>query len=191
LFPVPRGKRQPSRRISRSVSTKTITAKSGTGGRLDPARDQSSAFRTVAPGPVYADRLRRLERIRPQRVIHDAQTQTTHRPHENATYRARLDNADPGVANDAGGRKGNEAVATEATTNKGRSSPRRESENNAAELVAETAGRLEWANAAPPIEPVSFWSRFPDRDGEGKTVLPPLIGVHLFRPRCTFSSDAW
>jgi hypothetical protein len=57
-------------------------------------------------------------RIRQQRVIYDAQKQTTYRPHENATYRARLDNADTSVANDASGRKGNEAVATEATTNK-------------------------------------------------------------------------
>jgi hypothetical protein len=96
--------------------------------------------------------LRRLERIRQQRVIYDAQKQTTYRPHENATYRARLDNADTSIANDASGRQGNEAVATEATTNKDRSSPRRKSENNAAELLAETAGSPEWANTALPIE---------------------------------------
>jgi hypothetical protein len=79
--------------------------------------------------------------------IHDAQKQATYRPDENATDRARLDNADTRVANDAGGGKGNGALATEAT-NKDRSGPRREGENNAAELVAETAGSPEWAN--PP-----------------------------------------
>jgi hypothetical protein len=79
--------------------------------------------------------------------IHDAQKQATYRPDENATDRARLDNADTRVANDAGGRKGNEAAATEAT-NKERSGPRRESEIDAAELIAETAGSPEWAN--PP-----------------------------------------
>jgi hypothetical protein len=134
--------------------------------------------------------LRRLERIRQQRVIYDAQKQTTYRPHDNTTYRARLDNADTSIANDASGRQGNEAVATEATTNKDRSSPRRKSENNAAELLAETAGSPEWANTALPIELVSFWSPFPGRDCEGRTILPPLIGVHLFRRRGTFSSDA-
>jgi len=79
--------------------------------------------------------------------IHDAQKQATYGPDENATGRARLDNADTRAANDAGSGKGNGAVATEAT-NKDRSSPRRESENHAAELVAETAGSPEWAN--PP-----------------------------------------
>src|SRR5258708_39265938 len=79
--------------------------------------------------------------------IHDAQKQATYGPDENATGRARLDNADTRAANDAGSGKGNGAVATEAT-NKDRSSPRRESENHAAEQVAETAGSTEWAN--PP-----------------------------------------
>jgi hypothetical protein len=78
---------------------------------------------------------------------HDAQKQTTYRPDENPTGRARLDNADTSVANDAGCGKGNGAAATEAT-NEDRSGPRRKSENNAAELVAETAGSPEWAN--PP-----------------------------------------
>jgi hypothetical protein len=77
----------------------------------------------------------------------DAQNQATYRPDENATGRARLDNADTSVANDAGGGKANGAAATEAT-NKDRSGPRRESENHAAEFVAETAGSPESAN--PP-----------------------------------------
>ena len=79
--------------------------------------------------------------------IHDVQNQATYRPDENATDRARLDNADTSVANDAGGRKGYGAVATEAT-NRGRSGPRRESEIDTAEFIAETAGSPEWAN--PP-----------------------------------------
>ena len=73
--------------------------------------------------------------------------QATYRPDENATGRARLDNADTRAANDAGGGKGNGAVATEAT-DKDRSGPRREGDNHAAELVAETAGSPEGAN--PP-----------------------------------------
>jgi hypothetical protein len=118
--------------------------KSRTGGRLNPVRDQSSAFwPAVHWASLRRWNLRRVERIRQQRVIYYAQKQTTYRPHENATCRARLGNADTSVANDASGRKGNEPVATEATTNKDRSSPRRESENNAAELVAETAGSPE------------------------------------------------
>jgi hypothetical protein len=71
-------------------------------------------FGWIAGTPMV---LHRLERIKLQRVISHAQKQTTYRSHENAAYRARLDNADTSLANDASGRKGNEAVAPEATTN--------------------------------------------------------------------------
>jgi hypothetical protein len=141
-------KRQPSQRISRTVSTKTIAAKSRTDGRLDLARDQFSAFWTAVPWVSLRRRvLRRLERIRQQRVIYDAQKQTTYRPHENATYRARVYDADAGAAYDASGRKGNEDAATETTANKDGSGPRRESENNAGQLPTEAAGCPKALNA--------------------------------------------
>jgi hypothetical protein len=76
-------------------------------------------------------------------VIYDAQEQTDYRPNENATDRARLDTVHTSVANDANDRKGNDDAETEAATNKDGSSPRRESANNAAELVTETAGSPE------------------------------------------------
>jgi hypothetical protein len=63
-----------------------------------------------------------------------------HRSNENATHRARLDNADTGAAFDASGRRAKEDAATEKTTNKGGSNPRRKSENNAAEFPAKAAG---------------------------------------------------
>jgi hypothetical protein len=63
-----------------------------------------------------------------------------HRSNKNATHRARLDNADTGAAFDASGRRAKEDAATEKTTNKGRSNPRRKSENNAAEFPAKAAG---------------------------------------------------
>jgi hypothetical protein len=92
-----------------------------------------------------------IERIREQRVIYDAQTQTDHWSNENAIYRAFLDNADTGVANDAIRWRGNEAAEAEATTNTDGSSQRRESANNAAELLAETAGVPERINTALSI----------------------------------------
>ena len=72
--------------------------------------------------------------------VQDAQKQSSaHRPNENATYRARLDIADTSAAFDACGRRAKEDAATEKTTNKGRSNPRRKSENNAAKLPADAA----------------------------------------------------
>jgi hypothetical protein len=84
-----------------------------------------------------------FEQIRQERVSYYAQKQTNYRPNENATYRARLDDADTSAANDANCRKGSEDAATQAGNNKDRSGPSRESENNAAELLAKTAGRSE------------------------------------------------
>jgi hypothetical protein len=55
----------------------------------------------------------------------------------------RLDHADTSAAFNAGGRKAKEDAATEKTTNKGRSNPRRKSENNAAEFPAKAAGSSE------------------------------------------------
>jgi hypothetical protein len=88
-----------------------------------------------------------FEQIRRERVSYYAQKQINYRPNENATYRARLDNADTSAANDANCRKGSEDAATEAGNNKDRSGPCRESENNAAELLAETAGHSEGPTA--------------------------------------------
>ena len=51
-------------------------------------------------------RLLDLERIGQEGVIYYAQKQTGHWPHENATDRARIDNADARVAYDANGWKG-------------------------------------------------------------------------------------
>jgi hypothetical protein len=74
----------------------------------------------------------------------DVQKQTNaHRPNENATHRAWLDDAYTSATYDANCGKGSEDAAyaaTETTANKDGSSPRRESENNAAELPAEAAG---------------------------------------------------
>ena len=59
---------------SDDVSEETITAKSRTDGRLDLARDQFSAFWTAVPWVSLRRRvLRRLEGIKQQRVIYDAQ----------------------------------------------------------------------------------------------------------------------
>jgi hypothetical protein len=77
-----------------------------------------------------------IEQIRWERVIYHAQNQADYRPNENATRRARLDNDD---TNDGNGRKGEEGATTKARTNKDGSNPRREGENNAAQLLAETA----------------------------------------------------
>jgi hypothetical protein len=84
-----------------------------------------------------------FEQIKHAGVIYNAEKQTHYRPHENATRRARLDDADTSAANDANCRKGSEDAATEAGNNKDRSGPSRESENNAAELLAKTAGSSE------------------------------------------------
>jgi hypothetical protein len=81
---------------------------------------------------------------RSTRRVQDAQKQTNrHRPNENATHRARLDNGDTSAAFDASGRRAKEDAATEKTTNKGGSNPRRKSENNAAEFPAKAAGSPE------------------------------------------------
>jgi hypothetical protein len=74
-------------------------------------------------------------------VVEDAQKQTNaHRPNENATHRAWLDDAYTNATYDANCGKSSEVAAYETQANKARSSPRRESANNAAELPAEAAG---------------------------------------------------
>jgi hypothetical protein len=84
-------------------------------------------------------------------------------------------------------------TATEERADKDGSNPRGEGKNNAAEFPAKTAGCPEGLITARPsiMKTLSFWSRFPDRACEGTTVRAPSIGVRLFRPRRTFSSDAW
>jgi hypothetical protein len=77
-----------------------------------------------------------IEQIRWERVIYHAQNQADYRPNENATRRARLGNDDTNVGN---GRKGEEGATTKATTNNDGSNPRREGENNAAQLLADAA----------------------------------------------------
>ena len=131
------------------------------------------------------------DRNRPVRRIQYVQKQTdAHRPNENATHRARLDQADTSAAFDACGRKAKENAATETTANKGGSTPRRESENNAAEFPAETAAGPQGPGTGR-LSIISFWSRFPDRDCEGTIARAPSSGVRPFRRRCIFSSDAW
>jgi hypothetical protein len=78
-----------------------------------------------------------IEQTRQARVIYYAQKQAAHRTDENATYPAPFDNAD--TDDDANRGKCNEDTATEATTTKDRSNPRREGEHNAAQFLAETA----------------------------------------------------
>ena len=83
-------------------------------------------------------------------VIYYAQTHTDRWPNENATDRAYLDNCDSSFAHDANGRKGEDGATTKAKTNKGGRSPSREGENNAAQFLAETAGRPE--GLAPGVD---------------------------------------
>jgi hypothetical protein len=80
-----------------------------------------------------------IERVRQERVILHAQKQNDYRPNENATHRARLDNGYTSATNDANGRKDKEGAKTKATTNNDGSNPRREGENNAAQLLADAA----------------------------------------------------
>ena len=124
--------------------------------------------------------------MRQERVNHHAPRQTDDRPNENAAPRARLDNALTTAAN-ANGRKGEENSTTKARTNKNGSSACREGQNNAARFVAETARSPEGIN---PVSATNFGNRFPDQGCEGMIALPPSGGARLFRPRCTFSSDA-
>jgi hypothetical protein len=86
-----------------------------------------------------------FERNRRDRVIFYAQRRTNYRPNENTAYRARLDKDH---AHDANRRKLEEGATTKAKTDKDASSPRRESENNAAQLLADTAGSPEGINPA-------------------------------------------
>jgi hypothetical protein len=105
-----------------------------------------SLFKIVNTKRPQSGRLRDLpfERIGPKRVIYHAQKQTSHRPDENATYRARLDNADTSSAYDANDRKKDEdGATTKSKTNEDGSCQDREGENNAAQLFAETAGSFE------------------------------------------------
>jgi len=78
-----------------------------------------------------------IEQIGQERVICHAQEQTDYRPNETATY-PRFGNSD-----DVVGGKSKEGAAIKARTNKDGSNQRREGENNAAQLLAETAGSLE------------------------------------------------
>jgi hypothetical protein len=85
----------------------------------------------AAQGQVYGEsRVRAeviIERICPSRVIPNAPRNTNiDRSYEDATCRARLDNADTGTPLNAYGRNNSGDAATfEAAINKGRSSPRR------------------------------------------------------------------
>jgi hypothetical protein len=94
--------------------------------------------------PVHADRFFPLyefaERIGPERVIYYAKKQTDYRPNENATRRAHLNNAHPSAAYDANSRKDEEGATNEGAIKQDGSCPRRQGENNAAELPEETAG---------------------------------------------------
>ena len=92
----------------------------------------------IAPSPGFC-----LERTRQERVIQHAKNQTDYRPNENAVHSARLDSDD---TNDAHGRMGDEGATTRANTNKDGSSSHREGENDAARLLAETAGSSEGIN---------------------------------------------
>jgi hypothetical protein len=74
-----------------------------------------------------------FEQTKQERVIYHAQKQAKYRPNETATY-PRFGNSD-----DIVGGKSKEGAATKARTNKDGSSQRREGENNAAQLLAETA----------------------------------------------------
>jgi hypothetical protein len=70
--------------------------------------------------------------------------QKSHRPDENTTCRARLDNADTSPAHDANDRKKDEdGATTKSKTNEDRSRQDREGKNNAAQLLAETAESFE------------------------------------------------
>jgi hypothetical protein len=84
-----------------------------------------------------------FERTGLERVIHHAQRQINHRANENAADRARIDYFDSSSSYDANGRKVEEVGTAKARTNKGRRGPRREGEDYAAQLLAETAGRPE------------------------------------------------
>jgi len=78
-----------------------------------------------------------FEQIGQERVICHAQKQANYRPNETATY-PRFGNSD-----DVVGGKSKEGAAIKARTNKDGSNQRREGENNAAQLLAETAGSPE------------------------------------------------
>jgi hypothetical protein len=86
-----------------------------------------------------------FERNRRDRVIFCAQIRTNYRPNENTTYRARLDKDH---THDANRRKLEEGATTKAKTDKDASSSCRKSENNAAQLLADTAGSPEEINPA-------------------------------------------
>ena len=111
---------------------------------VSAARQNAAVSRAgIWSGRVDARFCFAFEQIRQERVSYHAQKQTNNRPNENATRRARLDDADTSAANDANCRKGSEDAATKAGNNKDRSGPSRESENNAAELLAKTEGSSE------------------------------------------------
>jgi len=98
--------------------------------------------------PVQAGICLPLNEIGETELRNYVQKQTNHRPNEDPTDRARLDNAYTSAANDANGRKFDEGATTKAKADKDASSPCRESENNAAQLLADTAGSSEGMNPA-------------------------------------------
>jgi hypothetical protein len=139
-------------------------------------------------------------RNRSTRRVQDAEKQTNpHRPNENATHRARLDNADTSAAFDASGRRAKEDAATEKATNKDGSNPRRKSENNAAEFPAKAAGSPQGLSTTLPtiIETLRESKRLVSgvqlliELAKERQARAPSIGVGLYRPRWIFSSDAW
>jgi hypothetical protein len=78
-----------------------------------------------------------FEQTKQERVIYHAQKQANYRPNEHATYPVR------GNSDDIVGRETNEGATTNAKINRDGSNQRREGENNAAQLLAETAGSPE------------------------------------------------
>jgi hypothetical protein len=81
---------------------------------------------------------RSLEQIRPKRVIQYAQSQIGDWPDENAADRECCDPRHASPAYDANGRNGDDDGPAKAKINKDGGRPRREGENFATQLVAET-----------------------------------------------------
>ena len=87
------------------------------------------------------ERARFIDSSNSTRRVQDVQKQTEiYWANDNAAPRTRLDNVDTRAADDADCGKGSKAGPAETTANKGGSSPRGQSENNAEELPAEAAG---------------------------------------------------
>jgi hypothetical protein len=128
----------------RTSSDSTITGSWKSKICLKPSLLNSGTFLRAGCWPLTPPQ----SRDRSSRRVQDAQKQTNiYRPDDNATPRARLD-ADTRAAYDADCGKGGEDAAPETTANKGGSSPRRQSENNAEEFPAEAARRPKGQHAA-------------------------------------------